>query len=809
MAGRIKYAFALAAAFALAVAFCPDSAAFSWPWSKKKAATEAEAPAPAKKKTPYQKFTRKKGLVKCEGFVNIYKDGTDIWLEIPDSLDGCRILTNAVVKSSSDPRIGRYASVATNNVLTVGIQDSIVVLSTPCTNIIVSDSDEGISDALALSKTGATKMVFPIKYRNSDSTAVVVKATKLFAINNKDVVKWKGLSYDGNKVSSSKMKDGSNRIVGIDAFATTVGVSNEGAFEFGLGGPMGGELVYRPQIVAEVFSSISLVPENDAPRKVADSRIGTRNVSFTSFSSTAGTHKDKWAVRWDLRDGKTIRIQMDTLLPESYRAAISAALKEWDGAFEAAGLGSRIEIVDFTPETNLADPFVSAVYFSSSSNEDLSASILNVGPEILSYKIEVPGNFINGVRKMAIPVISDVDTRFARYDLPDDAVCDVMKAEVLRLFGYGLGMGINAAGSYAFTPDQLRDPAFTQEHGLLNSVMDDNMFNVLAMPGDRERGVVTVVDRIGEYDKYAVSWIYGDDENFQFRDDMLYIPSQSPIIDPRGLLGDLGTDKFAELEAVKQHSLNIAESCISWIGGDNVKQSYSELFLDWIWLQIFYAQYRLSSLLGGMYISDCREGSTAPRYVAVDPVLQKKAFAAMNEAQVASDKLGENKYLMHVAGANKNTVAFNNTNKFSNLNVKLRLNAIELCAETTGCTYDAAAFLGDVQKEMLKNVRLGKIDEGENLSLQQYISFLISYNPVYKQNFKDVLSPTGATGDYRTVIDGYPVAIFENLDAVCTKSLLDAQKIILAGKSRAKDDYTRREIDFLLKMIEAATEGRK
>ncbi len=55
--------------------------------------------------------------------------------------------------------------------------------------------------------------------------------------------------------------------------------------------------------------------------------------------------------------------------------------------------------------------------------------------------------------------------------------------------GHCLGLMHTWGASYAYSIDNLRDPAFTQKYGTTPSIMDYARNNFVAQPGDYERGV--------------------------------------------------------------------------------------------------------------------------------------------------------------------------------------------------------------------------------------------------------------------------------------------------------------------------------
>ncbi|MEI3553632.1 MAG: zinc-dependent metalloprotease [Alistipes senegalensis] len=53
-----------------------------------------------------------------------------------------------------------------------------------------------------------------------------------------------------------------------------------------------------------------------------------------------------------------------------------------------------------------------------------------------------------------------------------------------------------------------RSPSFTQRYGISASIMDELPYNLVAQPGDKERGVALMQQGPGVYDEYVVDWLY-------------------------------------------------------------------------------------------------------------------------------------------------------------------------------------------------------------------------------------------------------------------------------------------------------------
>lgn len=809
-----------------------EAYAFRFPFFRKKAKTEAPAPAP--KKTPYEKFVSRKGMVREEAFVNLYRDGKKVWLEIPDSLFGSKLLLTSLLEDSSDPHMPIGSDLSTSTLLELSRTDSLVLLKSSKTEISARDSDPAIEEAISASKSQTVRFAFPVKYRNGKKS-VVVDATSLFSFSNKEAVRLKGQLYEDSTISGAEFSKEDALLKGIESWEGSVAARWTVPTKLTLGGVFG-ELAEKPRVLLELKIILSRF---DVPRslKKADSRIGTATRTVGSFSSTGEMKKEKYSLRWNISDSRRISVRLDTLLPPSWAKAAGEAILSWNAAFEQAGLGSPIEVLPASAGTVLEDPAVSSVRFSPSLNGHISASLQTSGSTIGSCHIVIPAGFSATARKQGATTIGDVDRRYLEYDICDEAVCEYLKAYMMNIFGKCLGLSPNPAGSFVFSPQQLSDPAFTRANGIVASVLDDVFFNVFARPGDKERGLVTVVDRIGEYDKYAIAWLY-DAPDFRFRDDMLYIPPQRVVMDPRavaGSAGDLGTDKLAFADAVARHSLDIAATAVPYLDRDDVDPSYKVLFLDYLWLRMYSSCYLLSSMVGGMYVNDVRQGSDAPRFECIPVEEQRAALYKIFDIIDAMEGFGEE--IRHLAGANPEVGAYNRMTSTQMINAGQRLPVVAMSCKLAGSRYTPDMYLSDLFDYFFRNIRKGELKSGEYMAVNLFLSMLWSMNPVCSQNVSDVLkggrqaafaaassgdSGSFVSGDgesfvsgdsadsqtsYRSTLLSVPPEYAEDFSALGLKYLKQSVSALKNGKIKAKDPKIRGEIEFLLYLAESSLEG--
>ena len=787
----------------------------------KKAKTEAEAP--AKKKTAYEKFISKKGTETVEGFLKVYRNGEDVWFEIPDSLVGKKLIQSSILENSASLEMSVGMEVSDNVIYQIAKTDSLILFKTPAEKFLVED--EGIRKALESSLAQQTLHVFPIKYRNADSTASVVKVNALFDMSKKEVVSFAGLDYGNLKIEKGSFKKDFSKTIGVDCFGSTLGVRKQATFELSLYIPgFGYRSTETPTLTTQILSSVTLMPDKDLPMREVNDRVGVRKISRMVYKSTGAIEKKRVASRWDLSDGEGITIYVDTLLGESWMAAVKKGLEAWNPAFEKAGLKNVIKVLPYPSgdeSFRVDNPLVSLVTYAGGSGMGVSANILTDSStgEIMSVRMLVPGDFVTGVRRASVYTISDVDPRYQDYYVSDDAVCEVLTAKVMGLFGRCLGLDRNMAGSAAFSPEQLSDPAFTQANGITGSVTDDVLFNVFAKPGDKERGLVTIIDRVGPYDEFAIEWLYGTDGTKKALDALVeshkgdpvyfYAPSvKGRISDPRLAKEALGNDPLANYEASMSHLKFVAENASKWLKDDSIPQTYSDLFIDWLWLEMNTTAFRLTPYIGGMYAHDITEGK--PKFEPVPEDLQKKCLQLMFDTFSDIRWMEQDKALIQMPGANKDLTRFTNMNLFNMSDVYWRLMHVAMSNVEAGSTYTVEEYLNDVEKLMFRDILKGKFSPAGETVVANYLSMFLQLSPLMKQNYKDGITGNNScdclTGmeNFRISVSGVPVDCVTDLENYSWIYMRRAHKLLLQARSAFRNDFDRKKIDYLISVAEAA-----
>ena len=836
MRRRITLAIVMIALVAAMLSQDLSAQAFRRPYGRRPHRTAGPAPAPdtAQKPTQYEKFVKKKGLQKEIGYLKLYTDGTDVWLEVPDSLVGRKLILSTILKESSDPWVEVGQQVSTAKVFQIGRTDSLLVLSEP---VRLPESADSLERAtLRAAVADAIRYAFPIQMRNADTTAMVVKATRLFDPSNKDVIDVKALLYGDSKglIKPAVKSELSLKSAPVRYGRSHLGVKRELTIE-GDDGTYNRNSVSgngsKARISGTFVSMLSLVPDREIPVRNADPRVGVRRQSYHTFSSEKGVKTDYDAIRWNIAPGDHITVYIDTLFPATRRAAIRRGLEAWNAGFRQAGLGDVIRAVPYPADSAFCadNPFICKVVPTNCDVNLLRSSTLGSGLTggVLGATITVPQGYLTQMWRQYAFKISEADPRFRTLFPSESALCEILCAGVMRSFGNVLGLSDNLAGSVAYSPEQLRDAAFTATHGITASVMDQGaMFNTLARPGDRRAGVPTVSNQIGTYDKYAIEWLYkifpeGEDaaalkalaDSHEGDPEYLYLPEQGSGMmarDVRARSGDLGNDPMAEYTARMSTLKYVAKNAMEWLNDPRLENSSERyLFYEWLWLGHSDAIQLLASRLGGVTTNPV--GSGADKFTPVDKKTQKEYLKTIFSSWRDRDWIEADRELLHTAGAVRSSNDMAALNSSTVTGARSRINNVFFAWKEAGSDYTPDEYLTDLENELFKNAVSGRLDAQEDQSLAIYIfQALIASSPVLKANYDFHADPlrTGvavdAAEDFFTPVPGVPTAYLEELDMLCKQHLEKVRTMLRSGRSRATDANVKGRLDFLIHLADTA-----
>ena len=311
--------------------------------------------------------------------------------------------------------------------------------------------------------------------------------------------------------------------------------------------------------------TLAPLPATPMKTRAADPRVGYFVDSFLDLTQDDGKDRRTHLIhRWRLEKKDSaaavsepkepIRVVMDRNIPLKWREAVKAGILEWNKAFERAGFRNAIALeqqTDNTEWTTLEGTRMLAVRWFAQEGPGATA----VGPsqadprtgEILRGAAIIP----DGWARLSRNRVNDTQPRLVAEDSTtrghghahghdDAALCEyaeqaveqvamglellsarglidpnspeadayirnALKDVTMHEVGHALGLRHNFKASTGITAAQLRDPAFTKERGISNSVMDYNGLN-LALEGEPQADILMTT--LGAYDYWAIEYGY-------------------------------------------------------------------------------------------------------------------------------------------------------------------------------------------------------------------------------------------------------------------------------------------------------------
>ena len=305
-------------------------------------------------------------------------------------------------------------------------------------------------------------------------------------------------------------------------------------------------------IQMQVQYNIAALPKDDGymPRYY-DDRVGYFVNAHADFSSDDTFNKDaNYIVRWNVQPSDpTKRISpaknpvvwyLSDTIPVRYRPAVRKALLTWNKAFLPLGISNVVEVKDQPNDPNF-DPddirynvirwlaleqggFAEAQLLYNPNTGEMIKSGVVVDSDLMRFgKFDYPvlvqsqtgkaraaalgADYATGERAQfsyGMAALSLMDGQNGYY-VPDKFANEFLESIVLHESGHDWGLRHNYLGSEAYSPAQLRSPAFTQRMGVATSVMEYSPINIWPKGKGQGEYFQTV---LGPYDYYVIHWGY-------------------------------------------------------------------------------------------------------------------------------------------------------------------------------------------------------------------------------------------------------------------------------------------------------------
>ncbi len=295
-------------------------------------------------------------------------------------------------------------------------------------------------------------------------------------------------------------------------------------------------------------------PSNYIPR-IADDRVGYFITAQKRFDNDSlPTPFVRYIDRWNFNSGPIV-YYLTNEIPAQYKPAIRSALLEWNDAFAKIGIPNAVEVRDQPSDPNWDpdDVRYSTVRWITTDNAPFAAYGPHIADpttgQIVRVEIVIDGEALRSVKRgyveqvapthamtlgsNGLPVADGVALR-----CPDPQACDDfdessaetaavgtdalrangatpaqteqyaedwLHAVVLHESGHNFGLRHNFISSTLFSLDQIHDPRFSAEHGIVGSVMGYTPVNL--SPAGKPQGAYFQM-KLGPYDYWAIRYGY-------------------------------------------------------------------------------------------------------------------------------------------------------------------------------------------------------------------------------------------------------------------------------------------------------------
>ena len=629
---------------------------------KKKKTVKKEEPVvrtPVKKLGKYERLFKGKSHETAKGgFMTLHKVDGKLYFELPVKMMGREMLLASTTTETSDN------SVAINGYkpktpmhICFTLADSTVHMRQVNARISYDATDSRVQQVVGQNFINPILEAYKVLAYTPDSSAVVFEMTALFTGGDESVSPISEGSYPLTYKAS--LNRSLSSLEEIKAFEDNVSVKS--SLSYKVSAKLLTRMLYdnRP-LTIKATRTLLLLPEDRMRPRLSDSRLGV----FLTYKQHISGEEDRLqtytlANRWRLEPKdveafkrgelvepvKPIVFYLDDLFPALWTQPIREGLVRWNKAFEKIGFKNVVQVLDFPTDDPDFDPdnlkYSCIRYVPSTVQNAMGPSWVDpVTGEILNASILVYNDIVKMLINWRFVQTAQLDPRIRSKQLSDELLKESLAYVVSHEMGHCLGLMHNMAASAAIPVDSLRSAKFMRKYGTTPSIMDYARFNYVAQPGDK--GVKLTPPDLGVYDEFVIKWLYSyfpgmnsmREEAKELESwvdakagDPMYRYGKQQMAsryDPSALEEDLGDDPMKAGDYGIKNLKYILSNLNKWILDDETAE-HRQGFYNQIVNQ--YSRYLQNVVycVGGIYLTEAKDGTPAKRFVAVPKAKQKAA----------------------------------------------------------------------------------------------------------------------------------------------------------------------------------------
>lgn len=647
---------------------------YAWGWKKKQKNKKEQItgqPAP-KQQSAYERLFSGKKCETAKGFLTLHKMDGKVYAEFPLKYMDRDVLIGSTVSEISDNRFALVGEKPHTPLhVMFSLKDSAVQLLHRDNCHYLTD-DENIAERLKISMKSPLVERFKIEAWTPDSSAVIIDLTSFLLSDNEQLDPFSPFSIataGGKQQIDKNFNRDKSMITGIKAFEDNVSIQTLLSYMAGTRGQnpqqQGGGIAKRP-FTALMTRSIVLLPEIPMQPRPGDPRMNVFVDQSIRFDQNKGIVPVFHTIHWRLEPQdeaayqrgelvepkKPIVYYMDDAFPENWKKYIKQGVEIWQKAFEKIGFKNAIQVREFPKDDPEFDPdnlkYSCIRYCPVPTANAMGMSWVDPrSAETINATVYVYHNVVEMLQSWRFIQTAQADPEVRSVRMREDILGDCLSYVIAHEVGHTLGFMHNMASSAAIPVDSLRSPSFTQKYGTTYSIMDYARNNYVAQPGDKEKGVRLTPPELGEYDYYAVKWLYTPLPEAKTQEEQQKILSQwieeksgDPVyrygkqqvrfrIDPSAIEEDLGDDAMKAAEYGIKNLKYILAHLDEWVGKEDPDFTFRKRIYNEVVFQ--YSRYltHVIANIGGIYMYEHQEGDQLPAFQIVPREKQKRAARFM------------------------------------------------------------------------------------------------------------------------------------------------------------------------------------